>query len=267
MHDLTDAVLTALSGSSAQQPMQVWEISGRLPSQLVPLEDITAALDDLVSRCAVGHVRTSPDGAQWRDIYWLTGIPPQPRGTSYRVPDIPPSTPRQENPMEAITHTESCARPGVVRDQVLRALAGVSEDAPLTVEQIAEQCPDAAGTESVRKCLQSLAGQGLIGRRVIGTSNKRRAVHWDISPAEPATATDSLPAEQADIVGLIRKWADPDSPSGSLVDAPAETAAPRARFALWDSGHLMLLMGDEYMILAPGDVRRLTEYLGRCGLA
>ena len=267
MHDLSDALLTALSGSSAQQPMHVWEISGRLPSQLVPLEDITAALDDLVSRCAVGHVRTSPDGSQWRDLYWLTGVPPRLRGTPYRMPDTPPSTPtpHQEMTMDTTsTHTESGARPGVVRDQVLRALAGVPESAPLTAEQIAERCPDAARPERTRKCLQSLAGQGLIGRRVIGTGNQRRAVHWDISHSAPAPGTEDDTAEEADIVEMIRRWSDPDSPRGTLGATPSEMPTTRARYALWDSGHLMILMGDEHMILAPGDVRRLVEYLGRC---
>ena len=164
------------------------------------------------------------------------------------------------------THTGSGARPGVVRDQVLRALSGVPESAPLTVEQIARRCPDAASADSTRKCLQSLAGQGLIGRRVIGTGSLRRAVHWDIAHSAPASSTDRLPAEHADIVEMIRRWADPDSPRGTLGATPSEMPTPRARYALWDSGHLMLLMGDEYMILAPGDVRRLVEYLGRCGV-
>lgn len=78
MIDLSAALLKALAGSSAQQPVAMFQLAGKLPGPLVPEAEIAAALFDLVERRAINTARLSADGAAWRDVYWLTGVPPAP---------------------------------------------------------------------------------------------------------------------------------------------------------------------------------------------
>jgi len=283
MSEICDALLTALAGSSAQQPLALWQLVGRLPGPPAPEAEIAAALDDLVARRAVNAARLSADGVRWRDVYWLTGLPPQLRGVEMRKPvgatanalnltnpllQERETTKEMTMPRISAPARKTSARPGEVRDQALRALADVPEHAPLTVEQVAELCPGAGGIGSVRKTLQSLASQGRIGRSIVGRGRYRYAVHWGL-PGHGAEGPSAEPAPQRrDSAPLTEQAAacppSLDAPSDVLSNVLGLEGVGRCRYALWDDGILLIKQGDDALVLNKQEARRLVDFLEGC---
>lgn len=154
--DLRDAVVTALSYATSKTPMDVSEISKRLP-WLLTVQTINVALDDLIASGDVSKERIcTDDETRFRDVYWRTPQPEQ----------------------------ESDTRPrrliGDVQSEILAILDPLSEAVGLDANTIHERTTLSTSLGSTRKTLQRLAKLGRIASRVDGVGVKRRATYWGL---------------------------------------------------------------------------------------
>lgn len=169
---------------------------------------------------------------------------------------------------------------GVLQNQILAALMGVTREEPLTTARIHGLCPAAASRDSVSVTLRTLQSRGLVECDSRVEDARRANVYW---LAGPAALNDG---HEANIAAVRRLVADeepgpePEPEPTPLPDDADEAIAQsmidhtRAKllsecgraqigFAYDDGGALEIRTGEETLRLAPPTVARLVRFLGR----
>lgn len=278
---LAEAILSALSGATAQQPLALWQIAESM-------EDLTAWAGSVskmpnlpkVPRIYTKHLRgifdTEPAQAL-QTVYWPTGARPcaypwkyfviashtQADACAARVA-CPDST-RQDTTMTDIP-TPSSPRAKVFGDLSRDAIAqldGIDEAHAIDAKTLHARSKSSGSLASTKKTLERLWRLGRIGRRVEGTGNRRRALHWDLGPA----ATMPPAARPADPPPAAEPTAEPTVERAvldRLIDTPAGRRV-RIRYGLFDDGSLEIWRGAEILQrLDWRETRQLARLLRDC---
>lgn len=281
---LMEQIMQALAGHDSKKPLRLNALTvmvGDTP------EAIRAALATLADQRLVCSVQITRDG-KTHDVIWPTGVqagrvypfgtidlsrPPKDHQRAHDQAPAANTQPAQEPPMPRIARPAAqhgAHQPpakGSVIGEALAALEGLTEDTAATAETMLPLCPTSGSLNSLKTTLRNLARGPVprIQQRMAYADGQHRAHYWPLVRVperlrDPAPAATTPPAPTAPAP-------DRQTAPGNGSDQRTATALgldeERTRFALWDTGELMITMGDEVFALKPHEVERLYLFLDR----
>lgn len=290
-------IIQALAGSDAQHPVNLSEISKRMPGPPASDEMLRAALGVLVDERAVNTARTSTDGASWRVMYWLTGVQTA-RINPFRLPLKPAARP------DAMAAHQAQAAAEASRASLPITLFPSPASRPSRPQQETTMTRTVRPTKSA-KALEVIAARGCIGNKELAeacdidaknlshalekyfgkqidkTYDDKGRLFYHLpgqGPSRSATAPAATlnDGHEANIAKL-RELAGDDVQHSTQARAPdpMQHAADRLgldtaqglRFSIHDDGSLTLMDDEEVIIVPLADVRRLYAFLdGAAGI-
>ena len=216
---LADRILKALAGASSQAPVRVDALAMQLGVEPGTLAD---ALFDLTESSAVNKAVITKAGGS-HAVVWPTGVPP--RAIPWKTKPINgpvfdtrpvPQTHSQETPMPRIARPAASApiaaeaaptkaaptvKPlkGDLTRQILAIVYKVPESKALMAAAVHADLVGATSVKSTTKLIERLAKLGRLGRRVVGTGNRKQTLCWGLvglpASAQPTTSDPAAPTE------------------------------------------------------------------------